>query len=468
MAPGRIERLSAEDAAILGLETDAIKGHICDVVVLDAAADGSPLDLEALRAEVAARLAAEPRCRQRLEPTPLGLAPPAWIDDADFAIERHVDAVDGERAADDERLREIVAALFAERLDHSRPLWRIDVLGMSGGRAALVGRFHHAMCDGMGALRVLRSLVWSDSPDFRAPAPPPWEAEPAPSGTDLVVSGLAGRAGGLAGELGGALRTLADPGRLRSSAGELLAIPGAVLRELRPGASAGTPFDRAIGPRREVALAEASLDEVRAIAAAQSGERHVTVNDVVVAAVAAGIRAWLGPQAGAEAMRVKIPVSMHRRSERADEIGNRDSFMFVDLPVGEADPIAALRIVNAETTERKEHHDPEELYTFFHGLSHLSPLHRRAVELSRSPRTFTLAVSNVPGPREPSWVQGRRVRALYPFAEPAARHALRLSIRSLERRLFFGLTTDPDALSGIDAIAAGIQTSLAEMAERSR
>ena len=43
-----------------------------------------------LRAHIEARLDAAPRLRRRLAPTPLGLAPPAWVDDDAFDLARHV------------------------------------------------------------------------------------------------------------------------------------------------------------------------------------------------------------------------------------------------------------------------------------------------------------------------------------------------------------------------------------------
>ena len=50
------ERLSADDARILALESAAIAGHTLKLVVLEAGS--GPLDLDALRAQVDARLPA--------------------------------------------------------------------------------------------------------------------------------------------------------------------------------------------------------------------------------------------------------------------------------------------------------------------------------------------------------------------------------------------------------------------------
>ena len=80
-----------------------------------------------------------------------------------------------------------------------------------------------------------------------------------------------------------------------------------------------------------------------------------------------------------------------------------------------------------------------------------------------SPREFTLAASNVPGPREPRWVLGRRVSELYSVTEPAVRHALRISAISLEDHLAINLCTDPAALEGVDRLAGAIGDAFDEL-----
>ena len=166
-------------------------------------------------------------------------------------------------------------------------------------------------------------------------------------------------------------------------------------------------------------------------------------------------------------MRVQIPVSMHHRGEDPDELGNRDSFLFCDLPVAESDPRRRLAAINAETRSRKRHHDPDELYSFFHSLSHVRPLYRVASELAAGPREFALSVSNVPGPRDPVALLGGRVAELYSVAEPADRHALRASVVSLAGRMGFGFCTDPDAVPGVGELAEGLDASLEELSAAS-
>jgi hypothetical protein len=85
------------------------------------------------------------------------------------------------------------------------------------------------------------------------------------------------------------------------------------------------------------------------------------------------------------------------------------------------------------------------------------------VRLASSPHEFSLAVSNVPGPREPVYVLGREVDELYSIAEPADRHALRVTALSCAGTMGVGLCTDPTHLHGLDRLADGLERSFDEL-----
>jgi hypothetical protein len=63
---------------------------------------------------------------------------------------------------------------------------------------------------------------------------------------------------------------------------------------------------------------------------------------------------------------------------------------------------------------------------------------------------------------------GRRVEELYTIAEPADRHALRVSVVSSAGTMYFSLCADPDAIDGpaLRGIADGLDRTIAELLER--
>jgi WS/DGAT/MGAT family acyltransferase len=425
---GTPQELSADDAAILALESAAIAGHTMKLVVLE---PGEEIDLERLRAEIAERLADEPRGRQRVEIAADGTA--AWAEAADFEIGDHVRRREGTEGLGEADLWRAAGEIMSERLDHERPLWGIDVLGpLADGREAIVARIHHAMADGISSVRFLGKVLWR--PDPRESSRPPAPAAPPAANPEPEH---------------------------RSRAAELRRLPGALRRELGHRASE-SPLDREIGAARELAFVAVPLADLKRIGHSRPG--HVTVNDVLLAIVAGGLRRWLEAD-HLPALKAQIPVSLHHRGEGEGQLGNHDSYLNIDLPLDEADPVARLDRINAETDQRKRLGDAEELYDFFHALSRFKHLGRRVQELATGPREFSLSISNVPGPREAIAVAGRRVERLGSVAEPAERHALRVSAISCAGTVGIGLCTDPDALPDVAGLAAALETSLGELHE---
>ena len=414
-----MEALTPEDAAILELESTTIAGHTCKVVVLDDS--GAPPSIEEVRAHVESRLTRVSRCCECLAEGP----EMAWTDPAPVAIEEHVRI-----APEGERIDGAVSRAMTGRLDRTRPLWDLELLPACGdGHWALVWRVHHAMADGMTMMHWASDLLWDEPPQ----APGAAKVADPPSPTPLLSA------------VAGAARTVVSLGK-----------------ELRPARRPG-PFGGRVGTRRQAAFARCRLDDLRTIEhAAGAG---VTVNDVVLAAVAGALRQWcVRHQAALEGVRVQVPVSMHVHGPDAADLGNRDSFMFVDLPLDESDPVARLHAVNRETRERKTHHDAEAVYNVLAAVERLAPPVARVAErLLTSPREFTLNVSNVPGPRSAISILGRPVRNLYSFAEIGERHPVRIAAVSLCGMMQFGVLTDPDLIPGTETIAAGIESSIAEL-----
>jgi diacylglycerol O-acyltransferase / wax synthase len=429
-----LDRLSAQDVQILRLERGPIRGHICKIVLLEAPAP----TLEELRAHIDARLDAAPRLRRRLLKTPLNVGRPIWTDDTDFDIARHV--VDA-GTAPREQLKEYVAYLMAERLDRDHPLWRMDVLDMGAEGKALIWRIHHCLCDGATSVKLGEALLWSDSSDYEELPPCDWCADEHPSTAQLLVSAVAER-----------FQVTKDWDKGDSA---LRISRAAVTRELRRTAI-NSSLDATIGAARSVAFASAPLEETKR--AGKAIDPNVTLNDMVLAITAGGIRTWLNhTHSPSEGIRVKVPVSLHHAGER-ERTGNRDSYFFLDLPVSEPDPTARLKQINAETTERKLDHDAEALYKL--------GLHRTVAHYAMSPRVFTFNVSNVPGPRTDVYVMGSRVSQLYSIAEVAQHHALRVSVISAAGELFFGLCADRDAVEDLDVLAEGLNQARDELLAR--
>jgi diacylglycerol O-acyltransferase len=413
-------RLSADDADILGVESAVITGHTLKLVVLEPGA--GPLDIDALRAAVAKRLQSQPRATQRVD---ISGPEPRWVQANEFDIGDHVRRRPTPNCVSRADLWKAVSELMSEHLDRRRPLWTFDVIGpLADGREAIAARIHHAMADGIAGVRFLHAVLWDPHPE------PP----------ELARPGLRGPT-----ERGAFI--------------EAVRMPGAVLRELGHRGSR-SPFDRTITGSRELAFAVAPLADLKAIGGSRPA--HATVNDVLLAIIAGGLREWLGDTGGRH-LRAQIPVSLHHRDEVASDLGNRDSFMNVDLPLGEANPLARLDRITAETGQRKQLGDAEELYDLFHALGRIKHLDDAVKRFAGSAKEFSVSISNVPGPAISVGVAGRRVLNLFSSSEPALHHALRISAISCAGDIGIGLCVDPTALPQVTRLADAIEESYDEL-----
>jgi diacylglycerol O-acyltransferase / wax synthase len=398
--------LSAEDRAILALESPTIAGHTCKVIHLSESAPGLP----ELRGRIAERIHLTPALTRRLTTGPGGT--PGWVPDRSFSVTHHVVEHHHDTPVDAAGLRHCVAELFEQRLERDRPLWRVDLVSLRGGHRALVWRIHHALADGTASVRYGRALLWDDPPETRMTT--------AQTAAQHAI----------------------DETRRRTHL-------GSYLRREFVRSQGRSPFDGEICTQREVAFAGVGLPALRQAAKAVDG---ATVNDAVLCLVAGALRRWLQLHHGRlGTIRVKVPVSLH---QDGDTEANHDSMFSLGLPLTEADPVTRLRVIHERTSERKAARDAEERELLLHRIGSVSPrLQRFAEQLERNPRRFALNVSNVPGPREPVSVLSSPVRALYSLAEISEHHALRVSVTSLADQLCFGFCVDPDVVCDVQTLA---------------
>jgi WS/DGAT/MGAT family acyltransferase len=454
------EELSAADRSSLAAERGPINMAVGGLLVFDAE---PPLTRSMVTARLAERIHLIPRLRQRLEEPPLGIANPVWTDDTGFDLDWHVRQAslpgpEGDGPAEAE-LGRFVGREFSHRLDRSRPLWEATLIeGLDGGRRGLLMKVHHALVDGMAAIG-MAALVLDPTPEPLEVPPPdaPWE----PRRYDLRrrVAQLAGRPLALAPRLvvDGMLRAL-DPDPRRAAADMRRASEVALeLARTRPQAPM-TPLNRRISPNRRYAVAHVSLVAVKHAAKAAGG----TVNDAVLALVAGMLRRYLPDGQAAVAL---VPVSV-RDADGDGELGNKISTVFVDLPVAEQDLGARIAAVSAQTRDLKASAAVRAGAVMVGASGWAPPLVSGILARAMgSVRAFNLVVSNLPGPQQPFYLTGVRMREIYPVVPlNPANQGLSVGILSYDGRVCFGLLADRDLDPSLEAAAAGLRAELAALA----
>jgi WS/DGAT/MGAT family acyltransferase len=476
-----LQQLSGLDAAFLYMETPSQFGHVSTLSVYARPEAPGYNPYAAWRTEIERRLHLLEPLRRRLINVPLGLDHPFWIEDPNFDLDFHVRHTAVPQPGNDEQLANLVARIIARPLDRSRPLWLSYVIeGLAGDRFAVLTLVHHATIDGAAGVELLTTMLdQSPEGDPIPAAAARWRPEPVP--TDVQVLNRAGlnlmRKPGRAILLGA--RTAIEIGQatrnpalvavasrlragLRGPLGSLLNLgrrrdddrdPPPRLPSLRPPR---TPFNRPITPHRRFAFRSVPLDTVKLV----KNALDVTVNDVVMAACAGGLRSWLEihdvlPDQPLVAL---VPVSL-RTDEDRGTWANRLSMLATVLPTNERDPIERVRQVHGAMASSKALFNalPADRLTDF---AEFPPpaVFARAMRLSARLRLGerllpgNLIISNVPGPRASLYTAGARMLHYYPVSTITEGQGLNITVQSYMDRLDFGLVSCRELVPDLDVL----------------
>jgi diacylglycerol O-acyltransferase / wax synthase len=472
-----VEQLSGLDAAFLALETPAVYGHVGSVSIVDAAAVEGGFTLDRLTRTVASRLDGIPPFRRRLVTVPLGLDQPYWIEDPDFDIEYHVRELALPDPGDDHQLTEQVARLHARPLDRRRPLWEMYLIhGLSGGRAAIYAKVHHAAIDGVGGNDVVTQLL-DLSPEGRPTddGPVTWEGEAEPGSARLLASSatsLAKQPLRAARLVYGVARSLPALGSspIRPRLPVIDRLMGRDAKVALPSQSfraPQTPFNAPISPHRRWAFRDLPLAEIKQVKAAAG----ITVNDVIVALCSGALRRWLLDRGELpdEPLVAAIPVSIRTDGEQH---GNRVSAMFAPLATNLDDPAERLATTGQAMHAAKEQHGalPAELLTDVTQVA-APALANQAARLNARLRLlervnpFNLIISNVPGPRIPLYYAGAPLLAYYPLSAIANGQGLNITVMSYQDTVFLGLLACRELVPDLEELADHVVAELATLVE---
>ncbi|WP_372736719.1 wax ester/triacylglycerol synthase family O-acyltransferase [Nocardioides sp.] len=364
-----------------------------------------------------------------------------WREDAQFDIEHHVRHSALPKPGRIRELLELCSRLHGTRLAWERPLWEAHVIeGLRDGRVALYTKTHHALVDGVSAMRLLQSVLSTD-PDERD-MPAPWGQA---AGTrsrkkksnDLVLSE-------------------APMTALRSALGitaEAAGMPSALIKTITKGVrnetsslslhAPRTLFNQSITGSRRFAAQDWPIERLRAIGKATG----TTLNDVVLAMCSGAMRTYLLeldalPEAPLVAM---VPVGLNAKQSQiaSADGGNAIGSVMVQLATDVHDPGKRLQKIHNSMRDGKQ------------ALSSMTPVQIMAMSaLGQAPAIiapmlrmqgivrppYNLIISNVPGPRTTHYWNGAKLVGTYPLSIPINGMALNITCTSYDGNMMFGLT----------------------------
>jgi diacylglycerol O-acyltransferase len=366
-----------------------------------------------------------------------------WVPDDQFDIEHHVRHSALPKPGRVRELLELCGRLHGTRLARERPLWEAHVIeGLRDGRVAMYTKVHHALVDGVSAMRLLQSVLSTD-PD-RRDMPAMWGAQPSRaratkeiekaehSLSDVPVQalqtalGITAEAAGMPGAL---IKTLTKSIRNETSSLSLYA-PRTILNQSITGS-------------RRFAAQDWPIERLRAIGKASG----TTLNDVVMAMCSGAMRTYLLeldalPEAPLVAM---VPVGLNAKQSHiaSADGGNAVGAVMVQLATDLHDPAKRLSTIHKSMKDGKD------------ALSSMTPVQILAMSaLGQAPAILTpllrmqgivrppynLIISNVPGPKTAHYWNGAKLVGTYPLSIPINGMALNITCNSYDGQMAFGLT----------------------------
>jgi WS/DGAT/MGAT family acyltransferase len=479
-----MKQLSGLDASFLYMETASQFGHVSSLSIYERPDDPDYEPLSSWRHQIERRLHLLEPLRRRLRNVPLNLDHPYWVDDPDFDIDFHVRHTAVAPPGSDAQIAELVARIVGRPLDRRRPLWESYVIeGLPDDRFAILTKVHHATIDGAAGAELLVLMLDGDPEgDDIEGVEEEWKPERLPTDSEVLTRAAANLARKPGRAVVLATRTVRELGRttrnpvivaaanqvrdgLRGPLGAVLNVgrqrspEGQAVGPLPTSGAPRTPFNATITAHRRFAYRSTSLEMVKGIKNALGA----TVNDVVMAACAGGLRTWLDshgalPDTPLIAM---VPVSI-RTGEESEKWTNRVSGIFAALPTDEPDPLQRVALVHDSMVDAKQLFDavPADALTDFAQFPPPAVFARAMRTATRLTARFALPVnvviSNVPGPRDALYTAGAKLLHYYPVSTIVDGQGLNITVQSYLDTLDFGLIACrelvPDLWEMLDAI----------------
>lgn len=442
--PSKVRRevMSRVDTAWLRMERATNLMMITGVMMFD-----TPMSIEKLKKVIKQRFLAYPRFRQKAVDTPAGAW---WETDEDFDLDWHVRLTALPGKSGKKELERLTSQLASTPLDKTKPLWQFHLVEKYDGGSALISRIHHCYADGIALVQVLLTLTDT--------------TRDAKKGSDLDKAWLKSDGENVKKRIGTVDRAMKmganmwekglDLYRDPSLAGVIAKEGGEIARELAVALSLPddppTILRGRLGVSKRVAWAEPlELEEVKAIGRAFD----CTVNDVLMASAAGALRSYMlerGETVDGVTLRATVPVNL-RPLEHAKKLGNHFGLVFLELPVGEENPVRRLERVAENMRQLKSSRQAMVSFGLLAAMG-LAPAGVQRTALELFSRKASAVATNVPGPPLPLYLAGSQIKEQMFWVPQTGSIGIGISIMSYNKRVYFGLISDAKLLPDPDSV----------------
>ena len=373
-----------------------------------------------------------------------------WTLDDDIDLDYHVRRSALPAPGRVRELLELTSRLHGTLLDRHRPLWESHVIeSPADGRFAIYTKVHHALVDGVSALKLMQRSLSTDPADSEIRVP--WALPPRPRERAEAHPGGVQR-------LRETMRSVAQ--KVPSTLALARIALGA--RELtQPFRAPRTMLNVPIGGARRCAAQSWPLERIAKVKDAAGA----SVNDVVLAMCAGALRSYLSdlnalPDSPLIAM---VPVNV--RAEHDSGGGNAVSTVLCDLATHVNDPARRLDVIHTCMQGNKK------------VLSQLPSAQAMAVGMATftlmflggrpgfraAQPPFNICISNIPGPKEPMYCNGARLDGNYPLSVVMDGQALNITVASCADHLDFGIVGCRRSIPHLQRLLGDLEVALKDL-----
>ncbi|MTB87788.1 wax ester/triacylglycerol synthase family O-acyltransferase [Aeromicrobium senzhongii] len=451
-----MQRLSPLDAMFLHQDHPEAPRQVASLAIITPGE--RPLDYDRLIQVINERIDLVPRYRQVPRRVPGGIGMPVWVDDEHFDLSLHVRRSALPRPGGRDALHELVGRLIARRLDHERPLWELYLIeGLQGGELALLFKSHQALVDGSHTVDLAQVLLEETQRDRTIPHEE-WTPRSAPGAIELVAGSVRSQ--------------LNRPSEVLWSGEYQWSRLTSKLPVLGPDSATHGPLVSSLSRHRRFTTVSAPLSDFRRVRDEHGG----TVNDVILAAIAGGLRGWMltraEPVTAKTGFRAMVPMSVTRDGPAGDglptSLGPRVRGLMLTLPVGESNAVVRLHQVSYALKGHREMGSavaankmaslPGFATSTFHAVG-------ARVAADESHRPYHLVITNVPGPQDPVYMAGQQLQEIYPAIPLTGHRTISVGVTSYDGHVYFGVVTDREAVPDADVLGQCILEALEELTE---
>jgi diacylglycerol O-acyltransferase len=472
--------LSPGDALFLYFEREGQPVNVASVNVFDGV-----ISLDRCMEFIESKLPFIPRYLQRVATPLYNIDLPCWEYDPEFDLRNHVREVVLKRGTEIE-FKNVAGQILSTTLNRKRPLWDFTLVhGLKGNRTGAVIRMHHCLADGIAGVGLLNALLDpsptpprmpKDKEHFHAPPPRPGEKSLL---NDLISSSMTAVQRILAAEsefltlakqvIGGvekqpgAAEAISEPAAGPEARIPLIDELQRVLPELAATPNR-LPFNTVCRGPQKFNWFSIPLAEIKAVKQACGA----TVNDVVLAVVTSTVRRYAelhGVQLKGQRVRIIVPVNL-RGNVQATDLGNRITFLPVDIPLDIVAPRQLIDAVRAAVARARNAHLAE-LVGLLGSFVGAVPNALQALVgplISQLPLSLcNLICTNVPGPQVPLYFLGHRLLSCHPYVPIGGEMGMNCAVLTYDGTAFFGFTGDAHAIPDLRVLDKLLSTSFAEM-----